>query len=182
LQVDVQGADLNVLQGATKILEKSILAIQIEVEFSHLYQNQPLFADVDTYLQKRDFTLFDLASSYRVRSRSPICSRVRPGQLLWADAFYFRDLLQEPAIQGSDDPQRLLKLACIADILNFPDYTLELLEYLTLNFGSNRQYNFANAIVESLSQFPELVQQGLNSLAITNNIREFIDNASLDLI
>jgi FkbM family methyltransferase len=181
LQIDVQGADLKVLEGASKILEKSILAIQIEVEFSALYKNQPLFADVDTYLRKRDFTLFDLASSYRIRSRSPICSRVRPGQILWADAFYFRDLLQEPAIQGSDNPQRLLKLACIADILNFPDYTLELLEYLTLNFGNDSQYNFANIIIESLSQFPELVQQGLDSLAVTNNIREFIDNTSLYL-
>ena len=174
LQVDVQGADLKVLQGASKILEKSILAIQIEVEFSHLYQNQPLFADVDTYLRKRDFTLFDLASSYRVRSRSPIHSVVRPGQLLWADAFYFKDLLQESVILGSDNPHRLLKLACIADILNFPDYTLELLEYLTLNFGTDSQYNFANVIVESLSQFPELVQQNLDSLAIIQSIRDYI--------
>lgn len=181
LQVDVQGADLKVLQGATKILEKSILAIQIEVEFSSLYRDQPLFADVDTYLRQRDFTLFDLASSYRVRSRSPICSRVRPGQLLWADAFYFRDLLQEPAILGSNNLQRLFKLACIADILNFPDYTLELLEYLTLNFGSDSQYNFANVIVETLSQFPELTQQGLESLMIVQRIRDFIYSDSLNL-
>jgi FkbM family methyltransferase len=182
LQVDVQGADLNVLQGAASILEKSILGIQIEVEFSSLYRDQPLFADVDTYLRQRDFTLFDLASSYRVRSRSPICSRVRPGQLLWADAFYFRDLLQETSIPELNNPEKLLKLACIADILNFPDYTLELLEHLTLMYGNNPQYNCANVIVESLSQFPELVQQGLDLLAIIKNIHDYISRDKLNVL
>ncbi len=170
LQIDVQGADLLVLQGAKEILAHSVLAIQIEVEFSHLYCDQPLFADVDTYLRQQNFTLFDLASSYRVRSRSPIASRVRPGQLLWADAFYFRDLLQK----SENDPQKLLKLACIADILNFPDYALEIMEYLTLNHGSDSRYNLANAIFDGLSQFPDLLEKGLDSLEVIRRIDDHL--------
>ncbi len=53
LQVDVQGADLQVLKGASQTLDRTILAVQIEVEFSHLYRHQPLFADVDTFLRGR---------------------------------------------------------------------------------------------------------------------------------
>ncbi|MBD2654401.1 FkbM family methyltransferase [Synechocystis sp. FACHB-383] len=165
LQVDVQGADLSVLEGGQEIL-KTIFAVQIEVEFSHLYEGQPLFADVDVYLRKRDFTLFDLATSYGVRSRSPIASRIRPGQLLWADAFYFRDLLQKT----KNDPQKLLKLTFIADILNFPDYALEIMEYLTLNYGSDPRYNLADVILDGLSQFPDLVQQDLGSLEIIQRV------------
>ncbi|NET60226.1 MAG: FkbM family methyltransferase [Symploca sp. SIO2E6] len=180
LQIDVQGADLQVLEGASEILERSILAVQIEVEFSHLYVNQPLFADIDTYLRNQGFTLFDLANSYRLRARSPLQSRVRSGQLLWADAFYFRDLIREDISISLKTPEEILKLACMADIMNFPDYGLELLEYLTINYGTDANYNFADNILESLAQFPELVRQGLDSLAIVANIRDYLRSYNLD--
>lgn len=173
MQIDVQGADLDVLEGAIKILNCGTLAIQIEVEFSHLYTNQPLFADVDTFLRKHDFTLFDVSRSYRLRARSPICSTVRAGQLLWGDAFYFRDLIREDMDGNLKSPDRMLKLACIADIVNFPDYTLEILEYLTLQYGEDSNYNFADCIIEGLAQFPDLVSQGLDSLPIVANIRSY---------
>ena len=173
LQVDVQGADLDVLEGASKILNCGTLAIQVEVEFSHLYTNQPLFADVDTFLRKHDFTLFDLSQSYRLKARSPIRSLARSGQLLWGDAFYFRDLIREDMDKKLKSPDRMIKLACIADIMHFPDYTLEILEYLTLQYGEDPNYNFADSIIESLARFPDLVESGLSSLPIVQSIRQF---------
>lgn len=180
LQIDVQGAELQVLEGASALLARSILAVQSEVEFSHLYVNQPLFADVDTYLRKQGFTLFDLASSYRPGACSPIQSQAHPGKILWADAFYFRDLIQEDLSTQLKAPAQILKLACLADIMNFSDYALELLEYLTLHYGDDKNYNFANNIVESLEQFPELVQQGLGALPIVARIRDRISGYNFD--
>jgi FkbM family methyltransferase len=174
LQIDVQGADLQVLKGASQTLDRTILAVQIEVEFSHLYRHQPLFADVDTFLRKQEFTLFDFSVAYRLRARSPIQSSQRSGQLLWGDAIYFRDFIREEYSSPLKTPEQILKLACIADILEFPDYGLELLEYLTLNYGSDPTYNFANIIVQQLAQFPELVQNGLGSLPIVTNIRDYV--------
>ncbi|MEB3181353.1 MAG: FkbM family methyltransferase [Nostocaceae cyanobacterium] len=174
LQVDVQGADLNVLEGASEILKRSVLAVQIEVEFSHLYAKQPLFGDVDIYLRKQGFTLFDLATARRTRGCSPIFSQVHPGQLLWADAFYFRDLIQEGINPDFKTPDNILKLACIADMLGFYDYSLELLEYLTLEYGEDKKYNFADNIIESLQQFPELVEQGLGGLPVVERIRGYV--------
>jgi len=179
MQIDVQGADLDVLEGAKKVLNCGTLAIQIEVEFSHLYTNQPLFADVDTFLRKHDFTLFDISPSYRLRARSPIRSTARSGQLLWGDAFYLRDLIREDMNGKLKSPDRMLKLACIADVMNFPDYALEILEYLTLRYSEDSNYNFADSIIESLAQFPDLVNQGLDSLPIVANIRDFTSNLDL---
>jgi FkbM family methyltransferase len=179
LQIDVQGADLLVLEGGVSVLANSVLAVQIEVEFSHLYVDQPLFADVDTFIRKHGFTLFDIATSRRVRDRSPIVSNAHPGQLLWGDAFYFRDLIGEGVDTSLKTPGRIFKLACIADIMNFGDYALELLEYLTLNYGKDERYNFADNIVESLGQFPNLVEQGLSSLAVVANIRDYITESNL---
>jgi hypothetical protein len=173
LQIDVQGADLDVLRGATNILHRSVLGIQIEVEFSHLYIGQPLFADVDSFLRKSDFTLFDVIPSYRPRVRSPICSESRGGQLLWGEAFYLRDLISEDISEQYKSPDNLLKLACIADILNFPDYSLEILEYLTLQYGTNPNYNCADSIIECLTNFPDLVERGLSSLTIVQSVKQF---------
>jgi FkbM family methyltransferase len=180
LQIDVQGAEVLVLEGAVEILKRSILAVQVEVSFSHLYLNQPLFADVDIYLRNQGFTLFDLTGARRFRSHSPIGSTLRGGQLLWGDAFYFRDLIGEDIDPNMTTPDNILKLACIADVMNFPDYALELLEYLTLQHGNNPQYNFANNIIEGLAQFPELVKQGLGSLPIVARIRDYISDCDID--
>lgn len=67
------------------------------------------------------------------------------------------------------------KLACIADVLDYPDYALELLLHLTTRYGQDPQYNFAVEIQAILSQFPELVEQGLENLPIAQQIRPFFD-------
>ncbi|TRU04591.1 MAG: FkbM family methyltransferase [Microcystis aeruginosa Ma_AC_P_19900807_S300] len=164
LQVDVQGAELNIFQGAQQIIKNSTLAIQTEVEFAPIYKNQPLFADVDNHLRQQGFFLQELKElvwmskksfpglGYNKTSLPPELKAGVPqhfsGQLLWSDAFYFQDLLSQPS---SVSPEKLLKQACIADILYFPDYALELLEYLTVNYGSNPQYNFTEVINIGLS-------------------------------
>ncbi|MDB9449570.1 hypothetical protein [Dolichospermum circinale] len=156
-------------------LTRGVLGVQIEVEFSPLYLNQPLFADVDTHLRKNGFTLFNLATAYRPRARSPIVSKNRSGQILWGDAFYLQDPIDKNVNPVVKEPGKIFKVACVADVLGFPDYALELLEYLTVNYGDNPQYNFAKTIMKSLSQFPELVEQGLDSLAVVNNIRPYVN-------
>jgi len=181
LQIDVQGADLDVLKGATNLLEQSVLGLQIEVEFSPLYLNQPLFTDVDLFLRNLGFSLFDLITENpwcRVpRACSPLRSVARAGQLTWADACYLRDPIQQYPIKAIASPDRILKLACLADLLQFPDYGLELLAYLTVHYGNNPAYNCASVILESLSQYPDLVKQGLDSLPIVVSIRDRIHQA-----
>ena len=67
---------------------------------------------------------------------------------MWGDAFYVRDLLSENFVQDVRSPFKLLKLACVADVLGFYDYGLELLVYLTNNYGDNPQYNFSFLLKE----------------------------------
>ena len=183
LQIDVQGADLQVLEGAAGMLESCILAITTEVEFSELYINQPLFSDIDIYLRKQGFSLFDITVASHRRARSPIRSKSRyDGQLLWGDATYLRDLIKEDVSTQLNTPDDILKLACIADILDYPDYALEVLEYLTINYGDKPKYNCANNIIESLAQIPDIVQQGLGSLPVVAKIRDYASGYAVDLL
>jgi len=68
LKVDTQGSELFILEGATYSLENYIFGVEVEVEFFELYKNQPLFSDVDQFLRKHDFELFDISSSYYKRN------------------------------------------------------------------------------------------------------------------
>lgn len=179
LQIDVQGAELQVLQGAVQLVQQTVLGIQLEVEFAPIYLNQPLFADLDIYLRAQDFTLFDLHPTHQVRARSPIVSEYHPGQILWGEAFYLCDLLQEGITTHAKTPEQLFKLACIADVLEFSDYALELLEYLTLNYGTDPAYNFADVIIENLVQVPDIVQQGLATLPLVANLQPYLMNPEL---
>lgn len=150
LQIDVQGADLDVLKGAANLLAHSVLAIQIEVEFAPLYSGQPLFSDIDFFLRPRGFTLFELTHAYRHRAISPIYGNMHRGQLLWGDAFYLRDLLDSVVNPLFKTPKQMLKLACIADIFGFSDFTFEMLSYLTSHYGEEPKFDFREPIDESL--------------------------------
>jgi len=168
LQIDIQGAELDVLTSSPGILS-TVLAIQTEVEFAPLYQNQPLFADVDIFLRSQGFHLFGLVQTYRHRLNYPLPADQCLGQVLWGDAFYLRDALADPM----DQPEKILKLACIADILGFSDYSLELLVNLTRHHGPS--YNFAPMIYDRLSQDSGLVAQGLENLPVIQALQEFLE-------
>lgn len=185
LKVDVQGADLDVLKGGEQVLERSTLGVSIEVEFAPVYEGQPLFAEIDQYLRSRGFVLFDLTMDdpwcRLPRSIAPLWSANHPGQLLWANALYLRDLLDAALVEQNQHlqtPEHLLKLACIADAQDFPDYALELLTHLTIRYGDNPRYNFAPNILEVLSQIPELVEQGLESLPIVQQLQPHLGKRS----
>ena len=59
IKLDTQGSELDIIKGMKDKISKTIL-IETEVEFFPIYENQPLFNDIDIYLKKNDFELFDL--------------------------------------------------------------------------------------------------------------------------
>jgi FkbM family methyltransferase len=87
LKLDIQGAELKALQGAEKTLERTGV-VHCEVEFSPIYDGQPLFPEIQHFLNARGFELIDLITptrySYEVSSGA-----ASPDRLLWADAVFF---------------------------------------------------------------------------------------------
>ncbi len=90
----------------------------MKLSFRKFIKRQPLFGDVDAYLRSQGFVLFDLVTQdgwcRLPRYLSPFQSQRRAGQLLWADAVYLRDLLNEDQRQQNahlQTPEHLLKLA-----------------------------------------------------------------------
>ncbi len=77
LKLDLQGYELEALKGCGDLLTR-IKTITLEVEFLMLYEGQPLFAEIDLFLRKHDFRLFNL---YELWTQSD-------GQLTAGDAVY----------------------------------------------------------------------------------------------
>lgn len=74
LKLDVQGAELRVLEGAKGILQKHSPVLYVEVALQAQYQHQPLLSDVDFYLKQLGYRRLYLYAS--------------PMPDVWADAIY----------------------------------------------------------------------------------------------
>jgi len=59
LKLDLQGYELEAFKGALSTLERTRV-ILTEVEFAPLYDDQPLFAEIDLFLRAQGYRLFNL--------------------------------------------------------------------------------------------------------------------------
>jgi FkbM family methyltransferase len=118
MKIDVQGAELEILQGGAAATS-DLVAIVTEVEFVPLYKDQPLFADVDAYLRGRGFMLHKFLG-FGGRSAQSLTMGKAPEkcvQFMWADAFYVRNLMDAERLSDED----LYRLAVIFDLYESPD-------------------------------------------------------------
>jgi FkbM family methyltransferase len=135
VKLDVQGAELDILKHAGEVL-KDVLAIQTEVEFVAIYRDQPLFADVDTFLRAQGF-MFHRFVNMEGRVLQSVDVRhdneAERSQLLWSDAVYIRDILHWDQLPAAS----LLKLAVILhELYEAFDFALRLLELHDRKAGS----------------------------------------------
>lgn len=126
IELDTQGSELSVLQGAKSFLSSSVLGVRVEVEFLPMYQGQPLFADVDFFLRQFGFMLFDLDRYHLRRNTVPVNFTSRE-QIVWGQALYLKDW---SAVINSLTKEKMSKLATIASYYGFHSYAFEIFEYL----------------------------------------------------
>lgn len=130
LKVDTQGSELFVLQGAARALESLAVGIEVEVEFTPIYQGQPLFADVDRYASSLGYQLFDVRPCYWKRAAGRGIGGPR-GQIIWADALYLKGVPALRRTLAALEPDRrtakLLKAISVAVLYGYYDYALEIL-------------------------------------------------------
>jgi len=80
MKIDVQGYELQVLEGASNILSK-IKGMQIELSLVLLYENQLLFLDMLDYITNLGFEIYDILPVFKDR---------QSGKLLQFDGIFFR--------------------------------------------------------------------------------------------
>lgn len=138
IKIDTDGHDYAVLLGADSSLKTGVLGVEIEVQFhgaAHEYAN--VFSNIDPFLRHRGFSLFDLRAYRYSRAalpapfRSDILAQTTTGQIMWAEAVYFRDPAHEGYERTFDwrvSREQLMKLCCLFELYGLPDCAAELLE------------------------------------------------------
>ena len=128
LKLDVEGAELAILQAAPKALAATV-AIKAEASFVAARKGQPLVADMDVFLRGQGFELMDVIRPMRWRTRPvaphPYSWRGQPaysrGQIGQCDLLYFR----RPDHMA--DQTQALKAGLVAAALGYFDRALPLL-------------------------------------------------------
>jgi len=118
IKLDVQGAELDVLKGATNSLAQT-LAIDIEVEFCELYKDQPLFDQIFSFLRKSGLEFIDFTYIYRW---SPD-SFNGLGQTTFSDALFMR---APEKVAESKDASTIRKFAMICAVYERGDLLIRL--------------------------------------------------------
>lgn len=137
LKIDVQGAELMVLQNAPQRLSECVV-IQTEVEFLPLYTNQPLFSEVEQYLRSQGFVLHCFVPAPQTRMVSPMVlgNDIMNGlsQVFDSDVVFVRDFTQPDAMTSL----QMLRMAMILhDIYGSYDVALRLLQDHDRRFGGS---------------------------------------------
>jgi len=132
IKLDTQGNELNILRQGKKSLG-SCFGVQVEVEFYPLYKNQPVFSDVDKFLREQGFMLFDLQPAYWKRTVGLTYGKSK-GQLIWADALYFKSVkaffAHMHAMNDQDKFLKSLKAMLILLDYGYVDVALECVKRL----------------------------------------------------
>jgi FkbM family methyltransferase len=111
LKLDTQGSEAQILTHASETLKHCVI-VQTEVEFVPIYEDQPLFAEVDQLLRGQGF-MFHRFLGLSGRTYSPLIINGDPNaplsQMLWSDAVYVPDFARLDRLV----PSSLLKLAAL---------------------------------------------------------------------
>jgi FkbM family methyltransferase len=118
IKIDTQGSELSVLKGSTDSL-KNAIGLEVEVEFVDLYEKQPLFSEVDSFVRKFGFELFDIKRYYWKRNNSKSFGS-RKGQLVCGDALYFRSP-EEVLIMNDITQEKLIRSICVYLVYGYTD-------------------------------------------------------------
>lgn len=117
LDINVEGHDFQVLQGAEKLLKTGgVKLLKVEFETIAVWENQGWFSDIDHYLRSRGYELADIEIEYAPTAATEhICYR---GEPLWGKAYYVpSQAILEPYLNDQEYLQKAIALLVAADLI-----------------------------------------------------------------
>src|SRR6202042_1260759 len=84
IKLDTQGTELEILRGSPEAVAHALM-VEAEVEFTSIYEGQPLFHDVAQFMHQNGFELLYLNRVFQTREAYRGEAR---GQMIFGDALF----------------------------------------------------------------------------------------------
>ena len=137
IKIDTQGSELELLQGASNFLD-GIIGLEVEVEFIKIYQDQPLFPEVDRFIESHGFSLIDMKRTFWKRKNADDGSN--KGQLVYADALYLKE--PEQVMKSANlSKEKIIKSINLYLVYGYVDLAISLLELARLDNVVSKDLN-----------------------------------------
>ena len=139
IKIDTQGSELDIFNGGKNSL-KNVVKIICEVEFVPIYEDQPLFGDVNKFLNENGF-MFNKFLGLSGRALKPLVLNKdlnKASQHMWSDAVFIKNI---EAIQNLSD-EKLLKLSILSAAYFSMDLTFFCLSIYDRRYSSNLAKNW----------------------------------------
>lgn len=142
LKIDTQGSELSILSGGLCAVN-STFGMEIEVEFTRLYENQPLFHDVDKFMNENGFVLFDISRHFWRRKAAGLKGSFK-GQLIWGDVLYLKSIeALSDELKKIDDTQlrenKFVKAVIVCLQYGYPDYAFEIVDTMMIDISHQKR-------------------------------------------
>lgn len=165
IKLDTQGTELEILEGAQRMLDERCVAAFIEVEFCQIYEDQKLFSKVERFLRECGFSFFGFHSTHE-RARKTLDKRRFAGRerLLHADAVFFKDPLAGGFASRDLTQREANVLFTCALLFGYFDFALELAESTFAN-GTSEMADIRTLIEKLAFYDPQISRKAVTDLA-----------------
>lgn len=139
IKIDTQGSELDIFNGGKNSL-KNVIKIICEVEFVPIYEDQPLFGDVNKFLNENGF-MFNKFLGLSGRALKPLILNKdlnKASQHMWSDAVFIKNI---EVIQNLSD-DKLLKLSILSAAYFSMDLSFFCLSIYDRRYSSNLAKNW----------------------------------------
>ena len=136
LKLDTEGSEYYILNGAITQLNENILGVRSEIAFDNVFENMPLFSDINSFMLKMNFFLLNIDYTGRGDNQSEFidpCNRY--GILTNSDAVWLKryDVVISQENNPLDKVIKTIKYAYFCILNNAPDVAIK-----TLLDGKNK--------------------------------------------
>ena len=150
------------------------------MQLIEMYQDQPLFNEVDSFMRERGFHLFDLKLFYWRRKSGLGFDGNRRGQLVHGDALYFRNTEKYFNVlenSGFYIRERLLKSVAIALFFGYTDYAISILDKaMNRKDISFNEYSQLSKVIKRKKEISSEIERITKILIVIRRVEEEINN------
>jgi FkbM family methyltransferase len=127
LKIDAQGAELEILRGAERVLSERTQCLVCEAAFFTPYDGACLFSDVERFLRDRGLRFYGFLD-FQHRSTKRLDKRVHRARerMMQADAVFFRDPLDNSDTAKNISGRQISVLLVASTLFGYFDFSAEL--------------------------------------------------------